>query len=227
MNTNALSQITRWLEWIWDLERLWSFELCLGVSALALVLNENFRRLGCLELWWFGGIYSPQPPTSRWGRLLAMGAPDSPVRHRTGTVHCSVRCHVTQLLGSGARSTVGGFVLLRHRTIRCHTGQVLFTVQCASDSVALTLRALFLCQRLLQSTIVWVSRCSAGTPNSPVNYSGARLRKPESDWFIFVWTWCTGHCSVRQTTAHLIFLLLWIGSLTLIFIGLCWTFLHL
>jgi hypothetical protein len=30
-----------------------------------------------------GGIYSPQPPTSRWGRLLAMGAQDSPVRHRT------------------------------------------------------------------------------------------------------------------------------------------------
>jgi hypothetical protein len=24
------------------------------VNALALVLNENFRRLGCLELWWLG-----------------------------------------------------------------------------------------------------------------------------------------------------------------------------
>jgi hypothetical protein len=28
-----------------------------------------------------------------------MGAPDSPVRHRTGTVPCPVRCHVTQQLG--------------------------------------------------------------------------------------------------------------------------------
>jgi hypothetical protein len=28
--------------------------LCLGVNALALVLNENFRKLGCLELWWLG-----------------------------------------------------------------------------------------------------------------------------------------------------------------------------
>jgi hypothetical protein len=92
----TLSQVTRWLEWIWDLERLWSFDLCLGVNALAHVLNENFRRFGCLELWWSGGIYSPQPPTSRWGRLLAMGAPDS-----------LVRCHVTQLLGFEARSTVG------------------------------------------------------------------------------------------------------------------------
>jgi hypothetical protein len=69
--------------------------LCLGVNALALVLNENFRKLGCLELWWLGGIYSPQPPSSRWGRLLAMGTPDSPVRHRTGPVHCPMRRHVT------------------------------------------------------------------------------------------------------------------------------------
>jgi hypothetical protein len=60
-----------------------SFELCLEVNALALVLNENFRRLGPLELWWLGGIYSPQPPTSHWGRLLSMGAPDSSMRHRT------------------------------------------------------------------------------------------------------------------------------------------------
>jgi hypothetical protein len=43
------------------------FELCLGVNALALVLNENFRRLGCLELWWLAGIYSPQPPNGRCG----------------------------------------------------------------------------------------------------------------------------------------------------------------
>jgi hypothetical protein len=70
-----------------------------------------------------GGIYSPQPPISHWGSLLAMGAPDSPV--------CR---HITQLLGSGARSTVEGFVLMRHRTVQCHTGQVLFTVRCASDS---------------------------------------------------------------------------------------------
>jgi hypothetical protein len=126
-----------------------------------------------------GGIYSPQPPRSRWGRLLAMGAPDSPVRHRTGPVHCPVRRHVIQPLGSRARSTIGGFVLLRHQTVRCRTGQYQ-TVRCASDSAALTLRALFLYQRLLQSTVARVSRCSAGTPDSPVNYSGVLLPKPES-----------------------------------------------
>jgi hypothetical protein len=31
-----------------------------------------------------------------------MGAPDSPVRHRTGIVPCPVRRHVTQPLGFGA-----------------------------------------------------------------------------------------------------------------------------
>jgi hypothetical protein len=36
-----------------------------------------------------------------------MGAPDSPMRHRTGTVRCPVRRHITQLLGIGDRATVG------------------------------------------------------------------------------------------------------------------------
>jgi hypothetical protein len=77
-----------------------SFDLCLGVNALALVLNENLGKLGCLEWWWLGGIYSPQPPNNRWGRLLSMGAPDSPVRQPR---HPTIR--VLELL------TVGGFVL--------------------------------------------------------------------------------------------------------------------
>jgi hypothetical protein len=54
-----------------------SIELCLGVNALALVLNVKCWKLGCLEWWWLGGIYSPQPPHSRWGWLLSMGVPDS------------------------------------------------------------------------------------------------------------------------------------------------------
>jgi hypothetical protein len=151
------------------------------VNALALVLNENFRRLGCLELWWLGGIYSPQPPRSRWGRLLAMGASDSPVRHRTCPIHCPVHCHVTQPLGFGSSGPLASLS-------SCGTG--LSAV--ASDSAALTLRALFLCQWLLQSTVARVSRCSAGAPDSPVIYSGARLLKPESGWFNPVRAWCTG-----------------------------------
>jgi hypothetical protein len=61
-----------------------------------------------LKTWMFGvvvvgGIYSPQPPHSRWGWLLSMGAPDSLVRHRilSGEPPDTVQCasHVTQPLG--------------------------------------------------------------------------------------------------------------------------------
>jgi hypothetical protein len=39
------------------------------------------------------------------------------------------------------------------------------------------------CRRLLESTVVLGSRCSAGTPDSPVNYSGVRPQKPEGEEF--------------------------------------------
>jgi hypothetical protein len=100
------------------------------------------------------------------------------------------------------QSIVGVVVFLWHRTVWCHTGQVLFTVRCASDFAALTLRTLFLCQRLLQSTIARFSRCSAGAPDSPVNYSGVRLLKPESGWFNPVRDWCTGQCPVAHQTVR-------------------------
>jgi hypothetical protein len=57
--------------------------MCLVLNALALVLNVLAEKLGCLEVWWLGGIYSPNHQNGRWWRLLSMGAPDSLVRHRT------------------------------------------------------------------------------------------------------------------------------------------------
>jgi hypothetical protein len=42
-----------------------SFDLCLGVNALALVLNVKCWKLGCLEWRWLRGIYSPQTPNNR------------------------------------------------------------------------------------------------------------------------------------------------------------------
>jgi hypothetical protein len=45
-----------------------------------------------------------------------MGAPDSPMRHRTLTVQCPVRRHDTQPLGFGARATIGALS-------SCGTGQ--------------------------------------------------------------------------------------------------------
>jgi hypothetical protein len=78
-----------------------------------------------------------------------MGAPDSPVHHRTLTVQCLVRRHVTQPLGFGAKSTVGALS-------PCGTGQSGATPDSPvpSDFAALTsTAALFTCQ-VLQSTVV-------------------------------------------------------------------------
>jgi hypothetical protein len=73
------------------------FELCLVLIALALVLNVMSEKLGCLEWWWLGGIYSPQPPHSRWGGCLSMGAPDSPVRQPR---HLTVRVLTVSTIGA-------------------------------------------------------------------------------------------------------------------------------
>jgi hypothetical protein len=76
----------------------------LNMSTICLDMLLGLPPLGMAG---WGGIYSHQPNCSRWGRLLAMGAPDSPVRHRTlsgaSPRHSTIR--VLELL------TVGGFVL--------------------------------------------------------------------------------------------------------------------
>jgi hypothetical protein len=84
-----------------------------------------------LEMAGWGGIYSHQPSCSRWGRLLAMGAPNSLVRHRTlsGVLPHQAAVRVRSWL------TVGDFVLMWHRTVWCCTRQVMFTIRCASNSV--------------------------------------------------------------------------------------------
>jgi hypothetical protein len=107
-----------------------SFELCLVLIALALVLNEISEKLGCLEWWWLGGTYSPQPPHSRLGGCLSMGAPDSD------------RCasHVTQPLGSDGFDH-WSFNFLGHRTglftIRCAFWRLLWLCVNCSRTVAL------------------------------------------------------------------------------------------
>jgi hypothetical protein len=70
------------------------------VNALALVLNVKCWKLGCLEWWWLGGggIYSPQPPHSRWGMTVVDGRTG-----QSGAPPDIVQCasHVTQPLGFG------------------------------------------------------------------------------------------------------------------------------
>jgi hypothetical protein len=86
-----------------------------GWEGLSMLTRWLGMLLGLphLEVAGWGGIYSHQPKSSRWWSLLAKGAPDSPVRHRTvssappdsvrcATGQCSVRRHVNLSLGLGA-----------------------------------------------------------------------------------------------------------------------------
>jgi hypothetical protein len=59
---------------------------------------KNLDTKGCGG---WGIFIAPNHFDSHWPRLLAMGAPGSPVCHRTGTVPCPVRRHVSQSLGFG------------------------------------------------------------------------------------------------------------------------------
>jgi hypothetical protein len=142
-----------------------------------------------------GGIYSPQPPI----QPLEQAAVDGRTG-QSGAPPDTVRCvnHVTQPLGFDRWS----FVFLWHRTVRCRTGQVLCTVWCASGSCSDFCAN---CPRTvsLQATVVADccagSRCSAGAPDSPVNYSGAASKKPEAEEFRVIRPgapdtvrWCTG-----------------------------------
>ena len=79
-----------------------------------------------------------------------------------------------------------------------------------SDFAALTSVAalftsllLFAVNRCAQIAVVrWLIRQFGGTPDSPVNYSGARRRKPESGCLDPVRSWCTGHCPVAHRTVR-------------------------
>jgi hypothetical protein len=88
------------------------------VRYFALVLNVEFRTLGLALNEMVGGIYSPQPLSSRWLFLLSMGAPDSHCS-LTGARHVSSLIRVLELL------TVGPLCLFAapdrpvlHRTVR-------------------------------------------------------------------------------------------------------------
>jgi hypothetical protein len=78
------------------------------------------------------------------------------------------------------------------------------------------------CRRPLKSTVALDSRCSGVTPDSPVNYSGAALQKPEGEEFSLYGPWCTGHCPVRQTRVLFYFFCSFVLNPNLdLFIGLC------
>jgi hypothetical protein len=52
----------------------------------------------------------------------------------------------------------------------------------------------------VQSTIALIAIAPLGAPDSPVNYSGVRLEKPEDEEFEVDSPWCTGHCPMVHRT---------------------------
>jgi hypothetical protein len=140
----------------------------------------------------WGGIYSHQTKYGRWRRLLAMGAPDSPVH----TGQCPVRQPRHHIRWGWSWSTVGGFVLMWHRTVRCtpdspvHTGQSGAPLILCSDFCRVYCFALFTVRvdrwrevavaPLAHRTVRCYTGQSGATPDSPVNYSGAASRFPEA-----------------------------------------------
>jgi hypothetical protein len=54
----------------------------------------------------------------------------------------------------------------------------------------------------VHSTVALVAVAPLGAPNSPVNYSGVRLEKPEAEEFRLYGPWCTGHCPVAHRTVR-------------------------
>jgi hypothetical protein len=150
------------------------------------------------------GIYSPNHQRSRWWRLLSHGAPDCPVRQPR---HLTVRVRPLELLSSGPPdSPVVHWTCPVDCLVR-RLARALTSARAAAHCSAFNV----LCRRPLARS----SRCSAGTPDSPVNYSGAASRIPEGEQFGVSFPgapdtvrWCTGHCPVRQTRAHFDCLLL-------------------
>jgi hypothetical protein len=118
------------------------------------------------------GIYSPTTKLAVWWRLLSYGAPDSLVRQPR---HPTVRVRPLELLSSGPPDSPvvhrTGLVDCPVRYLARALTSARATVHCSAFNV--------LCRRPLARS----SCCSAGTPDSLVNYSGEAPRFPEGGKF--------------------------------------------
>jgi hypothetical protein len=141
-----------------------------------------------------GGIYISNHQNSRWGGLLSMGAPDSSVHQPR---HPTVRVLTVSTVGALTAWGIGQSSAAPDRH---------YSLSGAPSGAAPTLREL----SAHYSTFAGVrwsrplrwSRCSAGTLDSPVNYSGARPQKPVGEEFEVDPPWCTGHCPVAHRTVR-------------------------
>jgi hypothetical protein len=87
---NSLSQVTKWLSWFWDLERIWSLECVLEWMLLLLYWIETLENLDAIEGGGWGVFIASN-------HFLAVGCfcwrwAHRTVRWRTGQVLFTVRC---------------------------------------------------------------------------------------------------------------------------------------
>jgi hypothetical protein len=162
--------------------------LCLRVKSRALVLNAMAENLDTLNGGGWGVFIAPTTKTAvvegccRWAHrtvrcashvtqplgfrlfrpleLWQPGPPDSPVSHRTVTVHCPVR-----------------LLALLWLCANCPR-----TVHVADDHWSRPLR--------LGPLLRWHTGQSGDLPDSPVNYSGAQPQKPEGEECEVDPPWC-------------------------------------
>jgi hypothetical protein len=122
--------------------------------------------LGWLEWRWLGVFIAPNHQFNRWGRLLSMGVPDSPVRRPR---HPIVRVLTVSTVGvlSSYGTAQSGAAPDRY----CSLSGVPSATALTS---ARTVRALCVVKRPLESTVALASRCSAGAPDSLVAHQTVR-----------------------------------------------------
>jgi hypothetical protein len=139
-----------------------------------------------------GGIYSPQPPK----QPLGVAAVDGRTRHcpvrqpRHPTVRVLTQSTVGALTSGGTGQS--GAAPDSHCSL---SGAPLTSVLTSATNCSIV-------RGTVQSTVAPKSRCSAGAPDSPVNYSRVALEKPEGEEFRVVRSWCIGHCLVAHRTVR-------------------------
>jgi hypothetical protein len=107
-----------------------------------------------------------------------------------------VRRHVTLSLGLGAGRPLEALS-------SCGTGQFGAPLTFCSDfcHVIVLHCSSVRVDRCVQIVVApWCTGQYGGTPDSPVNYSGAAPGKPEDEEFGVYGPWCTGHCPVVHRT---------------------------
>jgi hypothetical protein len=183
--------VTNPFEWNWDLERFWFNLFVSCIECTSSCIECVGWKLGCLEVWWLGGIYSPNHQSGRWGRLLSKDAPDSPVRQSR---HPTVRVRPLELWHVGPLDSP-----VVHRTVTVHCLVRLLAPALTLHVQSRTVHcSCSFCTRPLAQVAVTL----LGTLDSPVNYSGEAILETQR-WQVRSWSpWCTGHCPVAHRTVR-------------------------